>query len=69
MLALGTFAAQTLLDTKLPIGKLRGQMAPHFRRVDDELSTSQIAVVNASIRPRRSVETGPMGPISLQAAT
>jgi uracil-DNA glycosylase family 4 len=24
ILALGTFAAQTLLDTKLPIGKLRG---------------------------------------------
>ena len=26
ILALGTFAAQTLLDTKLPIGKLRGQV-------------------------------------------
>jgi DNA polymerase len=26
ILALGTFAAQTLLDTKTPIGKLRGQV-------------------------------------------
>ncbi|MDQ3519818.1 MAG: uracil-DNA glycosylase, partial [Gemmatimonadota bacterium] len=26
IVALGTFAAQTLLETKLPIGKLRGQV-------------------------------------------
>ncbi len=30
ILALGTFAAQTLLDTKLPIGKLRGQVHRYY---------------------------------------
>jgi uracil-DNA glycosylase len=30
ILALGTFAAQTLLDTKLSIGKLRGQMHRYY---------------------------------------
>ena len=30
IVALGTFAAQTLLDTKTPIGKLRGQMHRYY---------------------------------------
>jgi DNA polymerase len=30
LLALGTFAAQTLLDTKLSIGKLRGQIHQYY---------------------------------------
>jgi DNA polymerase len=30
ILALGTFAAQTLLDTKTPIGKLRGAVRRYY---------------------------------------